>query len=83
MRPVRQLRGLSKGLKVAFDGSNVVRRVQDFERWTNNVSRQDSEAGYDHAPTVKEYYDLCSEFMVWGWGESLHFAPLSPGESLE
>ena len=29
-----------------------------------------------------EYYDLCSEFMVFGWGESLHFAPLSPGESL-
>ncbi len=39
--------------------------------------------GYDHTETVKEYYDLCGEFMVFGWGESLHFAPLSPGESLE
>ena len=38
---------------------------------------------YDHAATVKEYYDLCSEFMVFGWSESLHFAPLSPLESLE
>ncbi len=38
---------------------------------------------YDHATTVKEYYDLCGEFMVFGWGESLHFAPLSPLESLE
>ncbi len=38
---------------------------------------------YDHATTVKEYYDLCGEFMVFGWGESLHFAPLSPRESLE
>ncbi len=83
MRPAAQLRRLSNGLKAAFDGSNVVRRVQDFERWTNNVSHQDSEAGYDHTPTVREYYDLCSEFMVLGWGESLHFAPLSPGESLE
>jgi len=83
MKPVRQLRGLSNGLKAAFDGSNVVRRVQDFEQWTSNVSQQDSEGGYDHTPTVKEYYDLCSEFMVFGWGESLHFAPLSPGESLE
>ena len=40
-------------------------------------------AGYDHAETVREYYDLCNEFMVFGWGDSLHFAPLSPRESLE
>ena len=38
---------------------------------------------YDHPETVREYYDLCSEFMVFGWSESLHFAPLSPHESLE
>ena len=36
-----------------------------------------------HPETVREYYDLCSEFMVFGWSESLHFAPLSPHESLE
>ena len=39
--------------------------------------------GYDHAETVREYYDLCSELMVFGWSESLHFAPLSPRESVE
>ena len=39
-------------------------------------------AGYDHAETVKEYYDLCGDLMVFGWGESLHFAPLSSRESL-
>ena len=83
MRSARQLRDLSNGLKAAFDGSNVVSRVQDFEGWTNKASHPDSEAGYDHARTVKEYYNLCSEFMVLGWGESLHFAPLSPGESLQ
>ena len=83
MRPAGQFRDLPNALKAAFDGSNVVRRVQDFEGWTDKVSHQDSEAGYDHARTVKEYYNLCSEFMVWGWGESLHFAPLAPGESLE
>ena len=42
-----------------------------------------SATDYDHTETVSEYYDLCSEFMEFGWGESLHFAPLSPGESLE
>jgi len=83
MRSVRQLRDLTNGLKAAFDGSNVVSRVQDFEGWTDKVSHPDSEAGYDHTRTVEEYYNLCSDFMVLGWGESLHFAPLSPGESLE
>ena len=40
-------------------------------------------SGYNHAETVLEYYNLCSDFMVFGWSESLHFAPLSPRESLE
>ena len=83
MKPARQLRDLSNGLKAALDGSNVACRVEDLEGWTDTASRSDSEAGYDHTRTVKEYYDLCNEFMVWGWGESLHFAPLSPHESLE
>ena len=43
----------------------------------------DGASGYDHTETVKAYYDLCSGFMVWGWGESLHFAPLAPHESIE
>ena len=83
MKPTRQIRELSDGLKTAFDGSNVVRRVQDFEGWTDRASDEDSAGGYDHTQTVREYYDLCTEFMVWGWGESLHFAPLLPHEGLE
>ncbi len=79
-----QLRKLSAGLKTAYRGSDVRHRVQRFSGWLDRASPQDSGAtGYDHAETVKEYYDLCSEFMVFGWGESLHFAPLSPQESLE
>ena len=42
-----------------------------------------SSMDYDHSDTVREYYDLCGEFMLFSWGESLHFAPLSPRESLE
>ncbi len=77
-----QLRKLSGGLKDAYRGSNVAGRVRDFDGWLARASADDGD-GYDHAATVKEYYDLCSEFMVYGWGESLHFAPLSPTESLE
>ncbi|MXZ13762.1 MAG: methyltransferase domain-containing protein [Candidatus Dadabacteria bacterium] len=79
-----QLRKLLNGLKAAYSGSNVARRVQYFNGWTDRASAENaSAAGYDHTQTVKEYYSLCNEFMVFGWGESLHFAPLSPRESLE
>ena len=79
-----QLRKLSNGLKAAYRGSDVASRVQHFDGWVDRASAGDvGETGYDHAKTVKEYYDLCGEFMIFGWGESLHFAPLSPHESLE
>ena len=75
---------LYKGLRSTYRGSDVTRRVQRFDGWTGRASADDADAkGYDHAKTVTEYYDLCSELMIFGWGESLHFAPLSPQESLE
>ena len=79
-----QLRKLSNGLKAAYRGSDVHRRVKHFDGWMDRAQVENADpTGYDHAETVKEYYDLCSEFMVFGWGESLHFAPLSPQESLD
>ena len=58
--------------------------MQHFDGWIDRaISDADDASSYDHAETVKDYYDLCSGFMIWGWGESLHFAPLTPHESLE
>jgi len=79
-----QLHKLSKGLKAAYRESDAHSRVKHFDGWMDRAQVDGvGPVGYDHAETVKEYYDLCSEFMVFGWGESLHFAPLSPMESLE
>ena len=79
-----QLRKLSRGLKAAYRGQDVAHRAQRFSRWYDRMSGPNAGAvGYDHSETVREYYDLCGEFMVFSWGESLHFAPLSPQESLE
>ncbi len=79
-----QVHKLRNGLKAAYGGSDVHLRVKHFDRWMDRAHVEDAgPTVYDHAKVVKEYYDLCSEFMVFGWGESLHFAPLSPGESLE
>ena len=75
---------MSNGLKAAYRGSDPRRRVKHFDGWMGRAAAQDANAtDYDHARTVKEYYDLCGELMVFGWSDSLHFAPLRPRESLE
>ncbi len=78
------LRELATGLKATYRGTDVAGRVRHFNGWTDRAIRTVTGAtAYDHAKTVRDYYDLCGEFMVFGWSESLHFAPLSPQESLE
>ena len=79
-----QLRKLSGELREAYRGSDVAGRVRHFDGWLDRAAPDGGGAvAYDHAQTARDYYDLCSGFMVWGWGESLHFAPLTPDESLE
>ena len=75
---------LARELRNAYRGTDVARRVRHFDGWIDRAAPEAGGAGgYDHAETVKDYYDLCNGFMVWGWGESLHFAPLAPHETLE
>ena len=79
-----RLRRLYRGLWMAYRGSDVVRRLQRFDGWIDRKSSGETDGkSYDHTETVEEYYDLSSELMEFGWGESLHFAPLSPRENLE
>ena len=79
-----ELRKLNQGLKDAYRGADVHRRLKQFDGWVDRALAENANPnGYDHTETVQEYYDLCSDFMVFGWSDSLHFAPLSPQESLE
>ena len=79
-----QLGELATGVRAAYRGADVAGRIRRFNGWTGRAFARDGGAKvYDHAETVKDYYDLCGEFMLFGWSRSLHFAPLSPGESLE
>ena len=32
---------------------------------------------------VDTYYDLCTDFYEYGWGEGFHFASMNKGESRE
>ncbi|MXX28762.1 MAG: methyltransferase domain-containing protein [Gammaproteobacteria bacterium] len=78
------LNALPRNLARAYRGWNVKGRVARFSGWLEASKRADDDGGdYDHTETVNAYYDLCSEFMQFGWNESLHFAPLTPDETLE
>jgi len=79
-----RLRELPGRLKAAHRGSDILPRLEHFDGWMDRAQAERADlADYDHAETVREYYDLCGELMVFGWSESLHFAPLLPHESLE
>ena len=75
---------LSKSPGMRTAAGSIGRRVRHFNGWVDRAVREAGIAGgYDHAETVGEYYELSNGFMVWSWGESLHFVPLTPHESLE
>jgi len=75
---------LSRSLKRTYRGWNVNGRVTRLNAWLDRSREAEPDrSSYDHTETVNDYYDLCSEFMQFGWNESLHFAPLTPGETLE
>ena len=75
-----ELRRLSRELRDVHSGSDFRNRVRGLE---GRLDRAVPEAGYDHTDAVKEYYELCSQLMVFGWSESLHFAPLSPEQGVD
>lgn len=74
-------KSLAKPLWNAYRDRNVPNRVTRLGGWLER-RRQAESGGYDHLEIVNDYYDLCNEFMQFGWNESLHFAPLKPDESL-
>ena len=75
---------LSRCLQGVRQGRDVSGRVARFHGWFDRMRQSDADgASYDFTETVNEYYSLCSEFMQFGWNESLHFAPLARDESLE
>ena len=78
------LKKLSESLWKVYPNWDVPSRLAHFGSWMDRRRKADADGGaYDHSETVNDYYDLSTEFMQFGWNESLHFAPLKPDESLE
>ena len=74
---------LPGSLRRAYRDWNVNGRVARLNAWLDRCREAGPDSkSYDHTETVNDYYDLCSELMQFGWNESLHFAPLTPEETL-
>lgn len=74
---------VARGLRASYRDSDLRDRVARLNGQLDETSATGDSGGLDHAETAREYYDICSHLMIYGWGESLHFAPLSQAESLE
>lgn len=57
-----------------------VRRYREFFPAGDEVERDRRRERYREL--VVGYYDLATDFYLWGWGRSFHFAPRRRGESL-
>lgn len=75
---------LTRRMRGAFGKLAVDSQLKSLEGGIDKKLRgETSEEEYDHTEIVNHYYDLCHELMEYGWGDSLHFAPIRTGESLE
>ena len=57
--------------------------MSTFDEQRVAAANANGTGNFDHADIVRQYYDVSTEFMSFGWSESLHFAPLASNESLE
>lgn len=75
---------LVRGLRRAYSRWSADNRLSRFESKSEKRLRGEiKDEDYDHSEIVNDYYDLCHEIMEYGWGDSLHFAPIATNESLE
>lgn len=74
---------LSQILKRSLDPEDVESSVDVHERSFDFGRRKGRDRrATDHRGFVENYYDLATDLYEYGWGQSFHFAPRVPGESL-
>ena len=75
---------LPRNLRESLGNVDIADRIERFESWIERSQKAKIQnEPYDHTQTVNEYYEILTEMMKFGWSESLHFAPISPDETLE
>ena len=75
---------LSKTLKDRLSGSGLATAIREYERRFKAAKRDPSkDEDRDYKTHSDLYYNLVTDFYLYGWGRSFHFAPRVPGESFE
>jgi len=68
--------------KATGAGNNVESTVENYLNYHNDSKGnklEDRKEGYTEM--INHYYDLCTDFYEWGWGQSFHFANRFKGEN--
>lgn len=57
--------------------------AQDYNKEMDFDNTSDETRIKNAGDNTNKYYDLVTDFYMWGWGNSFHFAPRAATESLE
>lgn len=73
---------LAAALKESFQSTNIQQSIERL-RTRKRSSHSYTGMSVEHAQTVNDFYDIATDVTQSAWSQSLHFAPLKNGESLE
>ncbi|KAJ8573586.1 hypothetical protein K7X08_010097 [Anisodus acutangulus] len=74
---------LASGVGGKIDKDQVLSAVDKYEKYHGYYGGEEEERKNNYTDMVNKYYDLCTSFYEYGWGESFHFAARWKGESLQ
>lgn len=79
-----QVRGRERRRKVVANGGGSFRDALDdfYEMRALAASRDDPDRIRTQPKVVSRFFDVVTRFYEIGWGQSFHFSPRHPGESL-
>lgn len=74
---------LASGVGGKIEKKEVLSAVEQYEKYHGYYGGEEEERKANYTDMVNKYYDLCTSFYEFGWGESFHFAHRWKGESLK
>ena len=73
---------LIRNLEDTVDRQAVASRSEGYVgRFSPQEREKLKDGSYDYMGLTRDYYDLVTSFYEYGWGESFHFVPPSPGST--
>lgn len=81
---MKNTKQLAAALKEAFRSTNIRQTIKRLRTGGGkHSSHRHTGTSVEHAQKVNAFYDIATDVTQSAWSQSLHFAPLRYGESLE